>query len=69
MYKQLLEEDTDGAFSGFAFDEGYVQIGNDNNNHKRNTFKSPKNCEVVKLLVKEVRMLNPQFQAGHIRCK
>lgn len=35
----------------------------------RETFKSAGNSEVVKRLVNEVRMLNPEFQAGHIRCK
>jgi hypothetical protein len=33
----------------------------------RVTVKSPENSEVVKCLVKEVRLLNPLFQAGDIR--
>ena len=31
------------------------------------TFKSSENCEVVKYLIKEIRILNPEFQAGLIR--
>lgn len=35
----------------------------------RVTFKSSENCEVVKQLIREIRILNPEFQAGHIRGK
>ena len=31
------------------------------------TFNSVNNTDVVKLILKEVRMLNPEFQTGHIR--
>ena len=37
--------------------------------HFRETFKTAENGEVVKRLINEVRLLNPQFQAGQIRCK
>lgn len=35
----------------------------------RDTFNSPRNAAVVKWVVKEVHLLNPQFQAGQIRSK
>ena len=73
VYKYLLEDDD---FKGFTFSKGYIRYFKHEHFYLcytspvyRITLKCDSNLPIIKRVLGEVRLLNPQFQATQIRSK